>query len=55
MDYETYISINQYHPGGTVYYSLKVTDIMNQDFYYEGQAKTLDEVMDCIKLHLKNH
>ena len=55
MDYETYIEIKQYSPDGTVYYTLKVTDVMNMDYYYEGNAKTLDDVMECIKLHLKQH
>jgi len=55
MDYETYIDIKQYSPDGTVYYTLKVTDVMNMDYYYEGSALTLDNVMECIQLHLKQH
>jgi phosphodiesterase/alkaline phosphatase D-like protein len=55
MDYETHIDIHQYFPDDRFYYKLKVTDVMNMDYYYEGSAKTLDDVMDCIKLHLKQH
>jgi len=55
MDYETYLNIHQYSPDDRVYYTLKVTDVMNMDYYYSGTAKTLDDVMDCIKLHLKQH
>ena len=55
MDYETYIDIKQYYPDGDVYYTLKVTNVINEDYYYDGSAKTLDDVMDCIKLHLKQH
>jgi hypothetical protein len=25
------------------------------DYYYEGNALTLDDVMECVKLHLKQH
>jgi hypothetical protein len=55
MDYETCIEIKQYYPDGDVYYTLKVTDVINMDYYYDGSAPTLDDVMDCIKLHLKQH
>ncbi len=55
MDYETYLNIHQYSPDDRVYYTLKVTDVMNMDYYYEGNALTLDDVMDCVKLHLKQH
>ena len=55
MDYETYINIEQYSTNGDVSYTLRVTDIMNMDYYYYGSATTLDAVMDCIKLHLQNH
>ena len=55
MDYETYLNIHQYSCDDRVYYTLKVTDIMNMDYYYEGNALTLDDVMECVKLHLKQH
>jgi hypothetical protein len=55
MDYETYLNIHQYSPDDRVYYKLKVTDVMNMDYYYEGNALTLDDVMECVKLHLKQH
>ncbi len=57
MDYETHIDIHQYFPGDRFYYKLKlkVTDVMNMDYYYEGSALTLDNVMECIQLHLKQH
>lgn len=55
MDYETYIDIHQYCPDDRFYYKLRVIDVMNMDYYYEGNALTLDAVMDCIKLHLKQH
>jgi hypothetical protein len=55
VDYETHITITQYYPTGTVYYKLKVTDVINMDYYYDGDAPTLDDVMNCIKEHLKNH
>jgi hypothetical protein len=55
MDYETYLNIHQYSPDDRVYYTLKVTDVMNMDYYYEGNALTLDDVMECVKLHLKQH
>jgi len=55
MDYETHIDIHQYFPDDRFYYKLKVTDVMNMDYYYEGSALTLDNVMECIQLHLKQH
>jgi hypothetical protein len=55
MDYETYIDIKQYSTDCYFSYTLKVIDVMNMDYYYSGTAKTLDDVMDCIKLHLKQH
>ena len=55
MDYETDINIRQYFADGTYYFTLKVTDVINQDFYYEGSAPTLEDVMNCIKIFLKNH
>jgi hypothetical protein len=55
MDYETDISIHQYYSDGHFYYNLKVTDVMNMDYLYMGSAPTLDNVMECIKLHLKHH
>jgi hypothetical protein len=55
MDYETDISIHQYSSDGNFYYNLKVTDVMNMDYYYYGNVPTLDDVMDCIKLHLEGH
>jgi hypothetical protein len=54
MDYETYLDIKQYYPGGRVSYKLRVTDVMNMDYYFEGSASTLDGVMNCIKLHLED-
>jgi len=55
MDYETDINIRQYSSNGTFHFTLKVTDVMNQDYYYYGGAPTLDGVMNCIKIFLKNH
>ena len=55
MDYETYIDIKQYSVDEYFSYKLRVTDVINMDYYYEGNAKTLDDVMDRIKEHLKNH
>jgi hypothetical protein len=55
MDYETDIAIHQYSSDGDFYYNLKVTDVMNMDYQYMGNAPTLEGVMECIKLHLKNH
>jgi len=55
MNYETDIIIHQYSSDGDFYYKLKVTDVMNMDYYYEGSALTLDNVMECIQLHLKQH
>ena len=55
MDYETYIDIHQYSSDGDFYYKLKVTDVMNMDYYYTGNAPTLDDVMLYIKHHLKEH
>ena len=55
MDYETYIDIKQYSVDEYFFYKLRVTDVINMDYYYEGNAKTLDDVMDRIKEHLKNH
>ena len=55
MDYETYIDIKQYSTDFYFSYTLKVVNVMNEDYYYSGTAKTLDDVMDCIKLHLKQH
>jgi hypothetical protein len=55
MDYETYIDIRQYSSDGDYHFTLKVTDVMNQDFYYDGSAPTLEDVMNCIKIFLKNH
>jgi hypothetical protein len=55
MDYETDIIIHQYSSDGDFYYNLKVTDVMNMDCYYTGNAPTLDGVMECVKLHLKQH
>ena len=55
MDYETYIDIKQYSTDCYFSYTLKVIDVMNMDYYYGGSAKTLDDVMECIKLHLKQH
>jgi len=55
MDYETYIEIRQYSADGTFHFTLKVTDVMNMDYYYDGSAPTLDDVMNCIEIFLKNH
>jgi hypothetical protein len=55
MDYETYIDIKQYSSDGPVYFTLKVSDIMDIDYYYDGTASTLDDVMNLINLYLKNH
>ena len=55
MDYETDISIHQYSSDGDFYYNLKITDVMNMDYYYGGSAPTLDNVMECIQLHIKQH
>jgi hypothetical protein len=53
MDYETHIDIKQYHPQGMFYYTLEILHLENGDFTYEGECLTLNDVMDCIKLHLK--
>ena len=55
MDYETDISIHQYSSDGDFYYTLKVTDVMNMDYYYDGSAPTLDDAMSSIKSFLKQH
>jgi len=55
MDYETYIEVRQYSADGTFHFTLKVTDVMNMDYYYDGSAPTLDDVMNCIEIFLKNH
>ena len=55
MDYETYIDIKQYYPDGDVYYTLKVTNVINEDYYYDGSAPTLDDAMSEIKQFLKRH
>lgn len=55
MDYETYIDIKQYSPDSQFHYTLRVIDVMNMDYYYDGCSSTLDDVMNCIKLHLKQH
>ena len=55
MDYETYIDIKQYSANGTYHFTLKVTDVINNDYYYDGSAPTLEGVMDCIKIFMKNH
>ena len=55
MDYEINLNIRQYSADGTFHFTLKVTDVMNQDYYYDGSAPTLDGVMNCIKIFLKNH
>jgi len=55
MHYETDIIIHQYSSDGDFYYKLKVTDVMNMDYYYDGSDSTLDDVMECIQLHLKQH
>jgi hypothetical protein len=55
MDYETNLNIRQYSADGTCHFTLKVTDVMNMDYYYDGSAPTLEDVMDCVKIFLKNH
>lgn len=55
MDYETDISIRQYSADGTYHFTLKVSGVMNMDYYYDGSAPTLEDVMSCIKIFLKNH
>lgn len=55
MDYETNLNIRQHSSDGTFYFTLKVTDVMNMDYYYDGSAPTLEDIMDCIKIFLKNH
>ena len=55
MDYETYLNIRQYSADGTFHFNLRVTDVMNMDYYYDGSAPTLEDVMDCVKIFLKNH
>jgi len=55
MDYEIHINIHQYSSDGTFHFNLEVTDVMNMDYYYDGSAPTLEGVMDCIKIFLKNH
>jgi hypothetical protein len=55
MDYETYIDIKQYSANGTYYFTLKVTDVINNDYYYDGSAPTLEGVMNCIKIFMNNH
>ena len=55
MDYETYIDIKQYSTDCCFFYTLRVVNEMNEDYYYSGSVSTLDDVMDCIKLHLKQH
>jgi len=55
MDYETEIIIRQYSSDGTYHFTLKVTDVMNMDYYYDCSASTLEDVMNCIKIFLKNH
>ena len=55
MDYETYISIQQYSSDSDYFYNLKVTNAMNEDYYYTGTVSTLGDVMLCIKHHLKEH
>jgi hypothetical protein len=55
MDYETYIDIKQYSSNSDFYFTLKVTDVMNMDYYYDGSAPNLECVMDLIQLYLKNH
>lgn len=55
MDYETEIAIRQYSSDSDFYYNLKVTDVMDMDYHYMGDAPTLDDVMECIKLHLRHH
>ena len=55
MDYETYLIVKQYHPNREVYYTLRVTDSENIEYFYDGQCSTLDDVMNSIKPHLKQH
>jgi hypothetical protein len=55
MDYETYIDIKRYSTDCRFSYTLRVIDVMNMDYDYSGTAWTLDDVMDCIRLHLKQH
>lgn len=55
MDFETYLNITQYSTECGFSYNLRVTDVMSMDYYYDGSAPTLDDVMACVKLHLKNH
>jgi hypothetical protein len=55
MDYETNIEIKQYHPQGMFYYTLEILHLENGDFTYEGECLTLDDVMECIKTHQKQH
>ena len=55
MDYETYIDIKQYSANGTYHFTLKVTDVINNDYYYDGSAPTLEGVVNCIKIFMKNH
>lgn len=55
MDYEIDINIRQYSSDGDFYFTLKVTDVINMDYYYDGSAPTLEDVMNCIKIFLKNH
>ena len=55
IDCETYINIQQYSSDGDYFYNLKVTNVMNEDYYYTGTASTLDDVMLWIKHHLKEH
>ena len=58
MDYETNIKIKQYHRQGMFNYTLEIIhlwDYKNGPFTYEGECLTLDDVMECVKLHLKQH
>jgi coenzyme F420-reducing hydrogenase gamma subunit len=55
MDYEPDINIRQYSTDGNYNFTLKVTDVMNMDYYYDGSAPTLEDVMNYIKIFLKNH
>lgn len=56
MDYETHIDIyKECSVDESFSYKLRVTDVINMDYYYSGDAKTLDDVMNCIKEHLKKH
>ena len=55
MHYETDIIIHQYSSDGDFYYKLKVTDVMNMNYYYDGSAPTLDDAMSSIKSFLKRH